>query len=62
MNAIWTDAGIRRFDGINIGLAVNADRGLMNPVIRDLKDDRSTEIIQKTGDATESTARKFARR
>ncbi|HEY9497434.1 MAG TPA: dihydrolipoamide acetyltransferase family protein, partial [Terrimesophilobacter sp.] len=33
-NAIWTDDGTRRFDDVDIAIAVAIDRGLVTPVVR----------------------------
>ncbi len=36
MNRVWTDDGIRTLDGIEVGLAIDSERGLTSPVARDL--------------------------
>jgi pyruvate dehydrogenase E2 component (dihydrolipoamide acetyltransferase) len=36
MNVIWTDDAIRRFDAVDIAVAVASDRGLVTPVVRDV--------------------------
>lgn len=33
-NAIWTDDAVRRFDGVDLGIAVAIDNGLLTPVLR----------------------------
>ncbi len=35
MNAVWTEAGVQRFNEVNLGMAVAVDDGLLVPVIRD---------------------------
>lgn len=34
-NVIWTDDAMRRFDAVDISIAVSTDKGLLTPVIRD---------------------------
>ena len=36
MNAVWTDAAVRRLDSVDIAVAVAGERGLMTPVVRDV--------------------------
>jgi len=33
-NAIWTDDAVRRFDGVDLGIAVAIENGLLTPVLR----------------------------
>lgn len=37
-NRIWQDDGILSFDGIDVGVAVSTERGLVAPVLHDLSD------------------------
>jgi pyruvate dehydrogenase E2 component (dihydrolipoamide acetyltransferase) len=39
MHRCWSGEGIRVFDTVDIGLAIDTDRGLVNPVVRDLGND-----------------------
>jgi pyruvate dehydrogenase E2 component (dihydrolipoamide acetyltransferase) len=34
VNAVWTDDGMRRFDSVDLGVAVATDDGLLTPVVR----------------------------
>ena len=36
MNRVWTDEGILQLEGSDVGMAVQTDRGLMVPVLRDV--------------------------
>jgi pyruvate dehydrogenase E2 component (dihydrolipoamide acetyltransferase) len=36
MNTVWTDEGYLPYECIDVGIAVDTDRGLMSPVVRDL--------------------------
>ena len=36
MNVTWTDEALRRFDAVDVAIAVATDRGLMTPVVRDV--------------------------
>jgi pyruvate dehydrogenase E2 component (dihydrolipoamide acetyltransferase) len=36
MNVVWTDDAIRRFDAVDVAVAVASDRGLVTPVVRDV--------------------------
>ena len=44
MNSTWTDAGIRLYDDVNIGMAVALDEGLIVPVLRDVDRKSLAEI------------------
>jgi pyruvate dehydrogenase E2 component (dihydrolipoamide acetyltransferase) len=35
MNVVWTKDAVRRFDGVDIAVAVATNRGLLTPVVRD---------------------------
>jgi pyruvate dehydrogenase E2 component (dihydrolipoamide acetyltransferase) len=34
VNAVWTDGGMRRFDSVDLGVAVATEDGLLTPVVR----------------------------
>lgn len=36
-NVIWTDAAVRRFDHVDISVAIASDRGLVTPVLRSVE-------------------------
>lgn len=36
MNVIWTEEAVRRFDGVDVAVAVATERGLLTPVVRDV--------------------------
>ena len=36
MNVTWTAEALRRFDAVDVAIAVATDRGLMTPVVRDV--------------------------
>ena len=36
MNVTWTEEALRRFDAVDVAIAVATDRGLMTPVVRDV--------------------------
>jgi pyruvate dehydrogenase E2 component (dihydrolipoamide acetyltransferase) len=35
MNVVWTEHAVRRFDTVDVAVAVATDRGLVTPVVRD---------------------------
>ena len=35
-NRVWSDEGIHSFDTVDVGIAVNTERGLLVPVVRDI--------------------------
>ena len=35
-NVIWTDDALRRFDSVDVAVAVSTDKGLLTPVVRDV--------------------------
>lgn len=37
MNAVWTETAIRRFDSVDLGLAVATEEGLVTPVVRSIE-------------------------
>jgi len=55
-NRIWTQAGIRTFDQIDIGIAVDTDRGLVAPALMDIGSLPLIELVDRV-DALISNAR-----
>jgi pyruvate dehydrogenase E2 component (dihydrolipoamide acetyltransferase) len=47
MNVIWTDAAVRRFESIDIAVAVATDGGLLTPVIRGAEGKTITGISEE---------------
>ncbi len=46
-NQVWTDEGIQTFDQVDLGVAVNTERGLLVPVVRDIGDVSLSEIARR---------------
>jgi pyruvate dehydrogenase E2 component (dihydrolipoamide acetyltransferase) len=46
-NVIWTDDAVRRFDSVDISVAIASDRGLVTPVLRSVET-RSLSSISST--------------
>ena len=44
MNVAWTGDGIRRFDAVDVAVAMAADRGLMTPVVRSVSTRALTDV------------------
>jgi pyruvate dehydrogenase E2 component (dihydrolipoamide acetyltransferase) len=36
MNVVWTEDAVRRFEGVDVAVAVATERGLLTPVVRDV--------------------------
>jgi pyruvate dehydrogenase E2 component (dihydrolipoamide acetyltransferase) len=53
MNVVWTEKAIRRFDTVDIGVAVASDRGLVTPVIRDAARRSVGSVSTAMGDLAE---------
>jgi pyruvate dehydrogenase E2 component (dihydrolipoamide acetyltransferase) len=49
-NAIWNGDSIRRFDGVDIAVAVAVDGGLLTPVLRDVHTATLSAIAAQTAD------------
>jgi pyruvate dehydrogenase E2 component (dihydrolipoamide acetyltransferase) len=49
-NAIWNGDSIRRYDGVDIAVAVAVDGGLLTPVLRGVHTAPLSEIATRTGD------------
>lgn len=50
MNAVWTDEAVRRFDGVDIAVAVATDGGLLTPVVRGVDTLSVTSLAGRTRD------------
>ncbi len=50
INSTWTDTGIRRFDEINIGIAVGLEEGLIVPVLRNADKLNLSDIARNSDD------------
>lgn len=46
-NRVWTDEGIQSFDRVDVGVAVNSERGLLVPVVRDIGGASLSEIASR---------------
>ena len=51
INRIWKDQDIVELQSVDIGIAVDTDRGLMNPVIRNLESETFGSMTSKVNDA-----------
>ena len=52
-NQVWTDEGIQVFDQVDVGVAVNTERGLLVPVVRDIGGASLSEIARRVNDVVE---------
>ena len=52
-NVIWTDEALRRFDTIDVAIAVSTDKGLLTPVVRDVGSRSLTQLSATIGDLVE---------
>jgi pyruvate dehydrogenase E2 component (dihydrolipoamide acetyltransferase) len=50
MNVIWTETAIRRFDSVDLGLAVATDDGLVTPVVRSVDAMTISALAARTSD------------
>jgi pyruvate dehydrogenase E2 component (dihydrolipoamide acetyltransferase) len=50
MNVVWTADAVRRYDTADIAVAVATDRGLMTPVVRDVRAMSLTEVAAAVRD------------
>lgn len=53
MNVIWTDAAVRRFASVDLGVAVATERGLVAPVVRSVDALRIGDLATATADLAE---------
>lgn len=58
-NVIWTDEALRRFDTVDVGVAVASERGLMTPVVRGVENltpaaiaRQIRELVEQAGSGT----------
>lgn len=59
-NAIWTDTATRRFDSVDLAVAVSTDGGLLTPVLRGVEKLSLTSISEQIADlATRARAGKL---
>lgn len=56
-NAIWTDAATRRFDHVDLAVAVSTDGGLLTPVLRGVDGLSLTAISERIADLAERARR-----
>jgi pyruvate dehydrogenase E2 component (dihydrolipoamide acetyltransferase) len=56
-NAIWTDAATRRFDHVDLAVAVSTEGGLLTPVLRGVDGLSLTEISGRIADLAERARR-----
>ena len=52
-NVIWTDEALRRFDTIDVAVAVTTDRGLLTPVVRDVASQSLAQLSATIADLVE---------
>jgi pyruvate dehydrogenase E2 component (dihydrolipoamide acetyltransferase) len=52
-NVIWTDDALRRFDTIDVAVAVATDTGLLTPVVRDVASQSLTRLSATMADLVE---------
>jgi len=52
-NVIWTDDALRRFDTIDVAVAVDTDKGLLTPVVRDVAAQSLTRLSATITDLVE---------
>lgn len=55
MNRVWTDESIVRQAAIDVGLAVDTPRGLLNPMVRDLARLGFLELVRRTDETIART-------
>jgi pyruvate dehydrogenase E2 component (dihydrolipoamide acetyltransferase) len=56
-NVVWTDDGMRRFDTVDIGVAVATDGGLVTPVVRGVDRLPVSQVAAATGDLADRARR-----
>jgi len=52
-NVIWTDDALRRFDTIDVAVAVDTEKGLLTPVVRDVASQSLTRLSATIADLVE---------
>lgn len=53
MNRVWLDQGIVTFDRIDVGVAVDTQRGWLNPIVRDLGGSSFFDLVRKVDETIE---------
>jgi pyruvate dehydrogenase E2 component (dihydrolipoamide acetyltransferase) len=62
-NAIWTDDAMRRYDSVDVGVAIASERGLVTPVVRGVETTTPSGIAKRVRDFVEAAnAGKLAQR
>ena len=49
-NVVWTDDALRRYDSVDIAVAVSTDKGLVAPIVRDVGSRSLTELSTAVAD------------
>ncbi|MCC5950404.1 MAG: 2-oxo acid dehydrogenase subunit E2 [Nitriliruptoraceae bacterium] len=57
MNVNWTEDAVRRFERVDVAVAVASDRGLMTPVVRDAANATVTSIATTVRDLADRASR-----
>jgi len=52
-NVIWTDDALRRFDAIDVAVAVDTEKGLLTPVVRDVASQSLSQLSATIADLVE---------
>jgi pyruvate dehydrogenase E2 component (dihydrolipoamide acetyltransferase) len=50
MNVLWTETAVRRFNCVDLAVAVSTERGLVTPVVRSVETLRMSELAATTAD------------
>jgi pyruvate dehydrogenase E2 component (dihydrolipoamide acetyltransferase) len=62
-NAIWTDDAMRKYDSVDVGVAIASERGLVTPVVRGVETTTPSGIAKRVRDFVEAAnAGKLAQR
>jgi pyruvate dehydrogenase E2 component (dihydrolipoamide acetyltransferase) len=62
-NAIWTDDAMRRYDSVDVGVAIASERGLVTPVVRSVETTSPSGIAKRVRNFVEAAnAGKLAQR
>ncbi|MFC7641175.1 2-oxo acid dehydrogenase subunit E2 [Streptosporangium lutulentum] len=48
-NVIWTEEGMRRFESVDIGVAIASERGLVTPVLRGVQNAAPSAVARQVG-------------
>ena len=52
-NVIWTDDALRRYDTVDVAVAVSTEKGLVTPVVRDVAAQSLTQLSATIADLVE---------